>query len=57
MLEKNDHIRKEKGKEKITRVLSYRRDFEPVGLTLITVLCDAMYGFMPPLGRWALVGH
>ena len=57
MLEKNDHIRKEKEKEKITRVLSYRRDFEPVGLTLITVLCDAMYGFMPPLGRWALVGH
>ena len=37
-------------KEKITPVLSYRRDFEPVGLILITVFRDAVCGFMPPLG-------
>ena len=45
----------EKRKEKITPVFSYRRDCEPVGLIPITVLRDAIYGFMPPLGRWALM--
>ena len=38
-------------------VLAYWRDFEPVGLILITAVRDAVYGFMPPLGRWALMGH
>ena len=27
---------------------------EPVGHALITVFRDAVYGFMPPVGRWAL---
>ena len=38
-----------KRKEKITPVLSYWCDFEPVGLILIMVFRDAVYGFMPPL--------
>jgi hypothetical protein len=49
--------RKRKRKEKLTHVVSYRHDFEPVGLILITVLRDAIYSFMPPLGRWTLMGH
>ena len=38
-----------KRKEKITPVWVYRRECEPVGITLITVFRDAMCGFMPPL--------
>ena len=49
--------RKEKRKEKITPVFLYRRDYEPVGLTLIIIFRDAMCGFMPPLGRRAQVRH
>jgi hypothetical protein len=30
-------------------VFSYRRDFKPFGLKLITVFRDAVYGFMPHL--------
>jgi hypothetical protein len=40
---------KEKEKEKMTPVFSYQRECEPVGLILITVFHDAVYGFMPPL--------
>ena len=43
------HNTKRKRKEKIMPVFSYRRDFEPVGLILITVFRDVVYGFMPPL--------
>ena len=38
-----------KRKEKITPAFLCRREFEHVGLTLITVVRDAMYGFMPPV--------
>jgi hypothetical protein len=41
--------------KKTTPEFSYRRDCEPVGLILITIFRDAVYGFMPPLGRWALM--
>ena len=37
-------------KEKMTSVYKYRHEYEPVGLTLITVFRDAVYGVMPPLG-------
>ena len=30
-------------------VLAYRRDFELIGLILITVFHDAIYSLMPPL--------
>ena len=39
---------KKKRKEKMTPVHKYRHEYEPVGLTLITIFCDAMYGVMPP---------
>ena len=38
-------------------VFLYWCDFEFIGLTLITVFRDVVCGFMPPLGRWALVRH
>jgi hypothetical protein len=44
-------------KEKITPVFSYRRDFAPIGLILTMVFSDVVYGFIPYLGRWALMGH
>jgi hypothetical protein len=46
-----------KEKKKITSVYMYRREYEPVGLTLGMVFRDAVCGVMPPLGRWALVMH
>jgi hypothetical protein len=46
-----------KKKEKRTPVFLYRRDFESIGLTLITVFRDVVCGFMSPLGKWALVRH
>ena len=44
-----EFVRK-KRKEKLTPAFLWRREFEPVGLTLITVVRDAMYGFMPHVG-------
>jgi hypothetical protein len=52
MLSYSMYRRKEK--EKITSIKLYRRECEPVGHALITVFRDAVYGFMPPVGRWAL---
>ena len=34
----------------LLHVYKYRHEYEHVGLTLITVFCDAMYDVMPPLG-------
>jgi hypothetical protein len=36
--------------KEMTPIYKYRHEYESIGLTLITVLCDAMYGVMPPLG-------
>ena len=43
-------IEPQKEKEKITSVFSYRRDCESVGLTMITVIRDAVYACFGEVG-------
>ena len=47
-------MKEKRKKKKITPTFLCRREFEPIGLTLIMVVRDAMYGFMSPVegGLW-----